>query len=41
MLAGLHEVRVRKAEKKYNLKQLAKKTEIPSGYKTDSKKDFS
>ncbi len=27
MMAGLHEIRVKKAEKKYNLKELAKKVE--------------
>jgi len=26
MMAGLHEIRVRRAEKKYDLKELAKKT---------------
>jgi hypothetical protein len=27
MMAGLHEIRVRRAEKKYDLKELAKKVE--------------
>ncbi len=30
MMAGLHEIRVRKAEKKYNLKELAEKVKSTS-----------